>query len=164
MPGIVARHSRKVYPPTPSGVHSAVCVDIVDLGETKTPWGDKHQVELRWQVDKPRDDGKRHLVVRRFTLSLSGKSNLRPFLEGWFGRELTSGEVEDGIDLEEALLGLPCLLQVLHQTSTKGEVWAFANAALPLPDGIQGLGPQDYIRKINRDPGPGEPSEEEMPF
>src|SRR3990167_8424522 len=81
---IIARDDRKPYTPAPPGLHNAVCVDVVDLGLIDSQWGEKPQIELRWQIERENPEtGKPFLVVRRFTLSLSEKSNLRPFLEGW---------------------------------------------------------------------------------
>lgn len=144
---IIARDERKPLTPAPAGLHNAVCVDVVDLGMVDSPWGERPQVEIRWQLETINPDtDKPYLVVRRFTLSLSEKSNLRPFLEGWLGRELTDEEAQSGFDLEN-LLGLPALLQVIHQTSSKGQTFAFVKTALP---GTKTLEPRDYIRKKDR--------------
>ena len=52
--------------------------------------------KIVFEVDMERDDGSRFCVwSRNFTPTLNEKSNLRKFLRGWFGRDLTKQELED---------------------------------------------------------------------
>ena len=163
---IVAKDERKPYTPAPAGVHNAVCVDVVDLGLVDSPWGERPQVEFRWQIDKVNaENGKRFLVVRRFTRSLASKSNLRPFLEGWIGESISEDEAKQGMDLER-FVGESCLLQVIRGKSAKGTEFASAKTTLPLPEGVEPLRAKDYIRVIDRNipqdvppPDEDEPSE-----
>ena len=147
MTPIVARDDRKPYTPAPPGLHNAVCVDVVDLGLIDSPWGEKPQIELRWQLERENPEtGKPFLVVRRFTLSLSEKSNLRPFLEGWLGAEFSDEEAKGGVDLE-SFVGMAAFLQVIHQESSKGQTFANVKTALP---GQRPIEPRDYVRKKDR--------------
>lgn len=150
---IIAKDTRKVYDPAPAGVHAGVCCDVVDLGMVTTPWGEKPQVELRFQLSKTDADGRRFLVLRRFTNTLSEKGNLRPFLESWFGREITDREAEEGIDLEDICLGLPALLQVVH-VKPSDKIYANIKTIMPLPDGYPTLTVEGYIRKVAREAAP----------
>lgn len=146
---IIAKDTKKVFAPAPSGVHSGACCDVVDLGLVTTPWGEKPQVELRFQLGKSDADGRRFLVLRRFTNTLSEKGNLRPFLESWFGREITDREAEEGIDLEDVCLSIPALLQVVHVES-QGKVYANIKTVMPLPDGYPAVTVEGYTRKTDR--------------
>src|SRR5262252_5388304 len=99
------------FVPAPEGSHSAVCVDVVDLGILELTFNGltdrKHMVRLVWQIDEDMENGKPFTVSRRFTLSLHKKAALRAAIESWRGRILTEAAV-GGFDVEE-LLGCSCL-------------------------------------------------------
>lgn len=145
---ILARDNRKEFTPAPEGLHQAVCVDVVDLGLLQTPWGDKHKIELRWQIEATRDDGKRHVVHQRYSLSLNEKATLRHHLEAWRGKKFTKQEL-DGFDLEK-LIGVNGQLQVVHNITDQGGVFANVQACVPLGKGMVKLLPQDYVRQADR--------------
>src|SRR5688572_414981 len=94
------------FQPAPAGVHQAVCVDVVDLGILDVTWQGQtkkqHKVNVAWQINEDRDDGKPFLVFKRYTLSLSEKANLRKDLESWRGRKFTRDE-EMGFDVEKLI-------------------------------------------------------------
>ena len=75
----------KTYTPAPAGSHQAVCVDVIDKGILEVTYAGKtkkqHKVSLAWQIEELRDDGKRFLVYKRYTLSLNEKATLRHDLE-----------------------------------------------------------------------------------
>jgi hypothetical protein len=145
----VSGSESKTYAPTPEGTHQAVCVDIIDKGKQPNPFKEgalQHKVDIAWQVDELRDDGKRHVVYKRYTASLNEKATLRHDLESWRGRPFTTGELA-GFDLE-SIIGANCLLNVVHKPSTKDPSKVFANVAavMPLIRGMQKLEPVDYKR------------------
>src|SRR5262245_48984112 len=97
---IIAKDTRKELQPAPEGLHQAVCVDVVDRGVQATPWGEKQQVELRWEIEEQNPDTEKpFLLSKRYTCSLSEKATLRAHLESWRGRKFTSEELQ-GFDLE----------------------------------------------------------------
>jgi len=144
----------KTFDPAPEGVHQAVLVDVVDLGFLETSWqGVKktlHKVNLAWQINEDRDDGKPFLVFKRYTLGLGDKYNLRKDLESWLGRRLTTVEQKQGFDLE-SLIGRNCLLNITHNTS---EDRTYANVASinPLMKGMPTISARDFVRKLERTP------------
>lgn len=151
------------YKPCPTGSHAAVCCDVVDLGNVKTNFGGKektqHKVNLVWQVDERRDDGKPFLVFKRYTLSLHEKAALRKDLESWRGRAFTEEELE-GFDLEN-LLGAPAMLSVVHNAQG-GNVYANVSAIMKLPRGMNPLTvAKDYVRVVDR---PGNAPPNQAPF
>jgi hypothetical protein len=88
--------------------------------------------------------------VKRYTLSLHEKANLRRELETWRGKKFTAEEGE-GFDLEK-LLGANCQLQVIHNEKDDGTVYANVQAIVPAGRGLEKLSiPPDYVRAINRD-------------
>ena len=59
-------------------------------------------------------NGRPFTVRRRYNMSLHKKATLRRDLESMMGRAFTDSELK-GFDLE-SLIGLPCLLNVVHKT------------------------------------------------
>lgn len=114
----------------PPGVHLAICTKIVHVGYQKAynpKYPDKNEVWLdfevpdirvKWMKDGEEKEGPA-IVRRKFSLSLSEKSNLRPFLESWRGKPFTKEE-EDGFEIT-ALLGKICQLSIIHEPSADGK-------------------------------------------
>lgn len=141
------------FRPAPAGVHAAVCVDIVDLGELEVTYGGKtkrqHKIKIVWQIEELRDDGKQFLLQKRYTLSLHEKAGLRKDLESWRGRQFTEEELR-GFDVE-VLLGKECMLSVFHNFKD-GSTYANVNAIMKLPKGMPAPTPTDYVRECDRQP------------
>lgn len=90
------------------------------------------------------------MVVQRYTLSLHEKSKLRPMLEAWRGRKFTNEELE-GFDLER-LLGANCQVQVCHNISSDGQVYANVQAVVPAAKGAAKMAVNHgYIRVCERE-------------
>jgi hypothetical protein len=148
---IIARYTQKHYSPCPIGVHQAVLVDVVDLGLVDSPrYGKKFKVRLAWQIaDVDPATGQRYSAVKTYNNILNKKSALRGDLEKWRGRPFTEDEARH-FNLE-TLLGVPCLLNVVHHTSEQtGATYANVDGVLPLPKGTQKLQPLDYVRYQDR--------------
>jgi hypothetical protein len=169
---IVAKGTSTKFEPAPAGAQQAVCCDVVDLGLLETQWGPKHKVEVRWQSEHDMSDGKPYLIAKRYTLSLNEKANLRHDLEAWRGRAFTEAELA-GFDLEK-LIGVNCLVNVIHKAGSKGGV--FANVVSVMPIGKK-TAPmeihEDYIRMQDRETEPepddtreasAELSDDDIPF
>jgi len=165
---IIAKTNKKEFTPAPEGLWPAVCVDVIDLGNQKTPWGEAHKVEVRWMLEeKDPKTQKAFMLFKRYTLSLHEKANLRRELETWRGRKFTTEELE-GFDLEK-LLGVNCQLQVIHNVKDEGDVYANVQAIVPPARGVVKLAiPLDYIRMCNRDKQPNqanpEITDDDIPF
>lgn len=137
------------YTPAPEGTHQAVCVDVIDKGMQPNPFKDgalQHKIDIAWQIDELRDDGKRFVVYKRYTLSLNEKATLRHDLESWRGRKFTRDE-EMGFDVE-SVIGANCLINVQHKSGTKDPNKTFANVAavMALPRGMSKLTAEGYTR------------------
>jgi hypothetical protein len=138
------------YTPAPAGVHQAVCVDVIDKGMVETKGFDggapkkKHMISVAWQINEARDDGKRHVIYRRYTLSLNEKASLRKDLESWRGRPFTREE-EMGFDVEK-LIGANCLLNVQHKPSGD-RVYANVVSIMPLVKGMPKMTADGYSRE-----------------
>jgi hypothetical protein len=165
MPIIATAGESKSYTPAPEGTHQGVCVDVIDLGllpDTFNPGKVKHKVNIVWQIDESRDDGKRHQLYKRYTLSLNEKATLRKDLESWRGRVFTLDE-EMGFDVEK-LMGANCLLNVQHKKSVDGtRTYANVIAVMPLIKGMQKLFPLDYERQTPETAAQQEPEQDHAP-
>lgn len=110
----------------PTGIHKATCCDVVDLGKNETEFGEKHQCELHFELDKAtaglvEATGNQFTVrTQRFNLpepghQLNEKSSLHKFLSAWRGKTLKPG---DNIELEK-LVGVHAHLVLAMKVSQK---------------------------------------------
>jgi hypothetical protein len=159
---IIAKKPETSFAPCPEGLHQAVCVDVVDLGIQKSAFGERHKVEIRWQVDETDDRGRRFELRKWYTLSLHEKSNLRKDLECWRGRKFTEEELK-GFDLER-LLGVNCQLQVIHNISDEGRTYDNVQAIVPHNSKLPKISAQDYTRQKDRAKQQGNGVMDEAPF
>lgn len=138
---IMAKEGGKSFEPVSEGVHTAVCVKIIDLGEQRSQLYDKvsRKVMLTWEVtdetiqiegeDKPR------VISKEYTLSLGEKAILRQHLEAWRNKRFSEQELK-GFDLAN-VLGKACQLQVLH--NEKG--YANIKTIMAVPKGMPAIQP-----------------------
>jgi len=167
---IIAKGSIGKFEPCPAGVQQAVACDVVDLGIMDGPYGEKWKVDIRWQTADQMSDGKPYLVNKRYTLSLNEKATLRHDLEAWRGRAFTEAEIE-GFDLEK-LIGVNCLLNVVHKAGSKGGTFANVVSIMPLAKNMKPIAVDaDYVRVCKRVTTPEAeqsrdvaPIEDEIPF
>jgi hypothetical protein len=135
--------------PAPTGVHNAVCVDVVDKGLVQGQFGVKHKIVLVWEIDEEHPDfGERFQVNKMYTLSLNEKSTLCQDLESWRGKPFTDAE-KKGFDVEK-LIGAPCMLNVVH-AAQNGVTYANVKSITPLPKSMARLAPSPtYVRVMDR--------------
>lgn len=137
---IVFENSTSSFNPPDAGTYTAVLIGMIDLGtqmstfegEAKTA----RKIMLKFEItdsDNRRSDGTAHTVSKRFTASLHERAALRKFLEAWRGRPFTPEELK-GFDLAK-LLGLPCLLGIVHQ-ERDGRTFAGISSCIKLPKGM----------------------------
>jgi hypothetical protein len=149
MSALIARRPRSTYTAAPEGLHTAVCVDVVDLGVVQGAYGAKHKVRVVWQLDAVDDaHGRRYDVARVYTLSLHERAALRKDLESWRGRKFTEAEL-DGFDLEK-LIGVPAQVQVTHDLGDDGTIYANVSTVVPPVKGAPRLVPLDFVRWQDR--------------
>jgi len=132
------------FEPVAAGSYAAICDQVVDLGlQPGGQYDPKHKIYVRFQVPSERvvwkdRDGKESegpmVIGRTFTLSLSEKSHLRPFLESWRGRPFTPEELR-GFDIKN-VLGAPAMIQVIHERFQDGKLFAKVASAMSLPKGM----------------------------
>ena len=140
---------RGAFTPCPTGMHRAVCCDVVDHGLLETDWGPKHKIDIKFQTDAPMENGQPFLVQKRYTLSLHEKANLTADLQSWRGRIFSLEELAQGIDLEQ-LIGVNCQLVVVHKESNGPTPFANISAITPAASGTKKLTVTDYTREKDR--------------
>jgi hypothetical protein len=155
MPIMASATDTQTYSPAPEGVHQAVCVDIEDLGILESTFKDdktglpkkQRKIKVYWQIGARRDDGKRFVLSKRYTLSLHEKASLRHDLEAWRGRAFTEDELR-GFDVE-TVKGANCLLNVQHrQSADKTRTYANVVSITPLVKGMEKMGDDGYERWV----------------
>lgn len=132
------------FPPIPEGTYTAICYTIADLGMQYNEKFKKLSPSILfiWEIvdDEQRIeiDGemKRRAISNRYTASFAPKSNMYKHIRPWIGREFTAEEKEGCFDVG-SLLGKPCLLNVIHTTTSEGKVYANVSGIMPLPKGIE---------------------------
>lgn len=158
MPLMVSASETKNYTPAPEGTHQAVCVDCIDKGMHPNPFKEgqkQRKVSMAWQIDELRDDGKRYVLFKFYTMSLHEKATLRHDLESWRGRAFTATEL-GGFDLE-SVIGANCLINVQHKKSADGtRTYANVISVMPLLKGMTKIAPLGYERQpeAEREPDP----------
>ncbi len=118
------------FEPCPEYTGKAVCVDVTPLRKQQSQYGERNVFKIVFEANSEREDGSRHCVwSTNFTPTLNEKASLRKFLRGWFGRDLSTAELED-FDTE-TLIGKPAQVVVVHEHKD-GKV--YANIAACTPD------------------------------
>lgn len=108
------------------GSHLAICYRIVDAGTVHDKVYDKerHRVILTWEIPGETIEidkvAKPMSISVTYTASLQEKSTLRKHLEMWRGKAFTKEELE-GFELGK-VLGVPCLLSVIHDEKGRAKV------------------------------------------
>ena len=121
--------------------YTAICYGVIDLGihHDKTFKKDQNKVLFMWElpdVTYEGADGKeaRKVLSKQYTLSLHERSSMRQDLESWRGRAFSTDELA-GFNVSK-LLGVPCLLQVVHD-EYNGKKYAKVGAIMRLPKGME---------------------------
>lgn len=143
------------YENAPEGLHPAVCIDVVELGEVKKPWGDEDTVRFIFALDPSMRNSKGELYHVRLDCknTLHEKGNLHKHLKSWRGRALEKTDMdflmtENGPD---KLIGVNCQVQIIHNRSDNGGIYANVQAVMPALKGVAKLlVPNDYVRVKNR--------------
>ena len=125
---ILQATSGVVRKPHPEGIHSAVCVDMIELGLMESEYlGTRkwvNKVRLVFETEQRDEEGKNYTLSKTFTASLHVKARLAEFLAKWRGRPMGPGE---SVDLRR-LLGACCTLVVSHQVNREGRTYASIDA------------------------------------
>lgn len=137
------------FEPAPIGMHVARCIRVIDLGTAvDNMYGKpKHDVFIMWEIPgqmktytKKGENGAPDVeVIEPFTVSkyynatLTEGSHLRTDLESWRSKPFTEDELQ-GFELK-GILGVPCMINVIHKPNKKkqGAVNAVVTTVTPMP-------------------------------
>lgn len=142
-------------PLAPAGTHVATLYKIQNLGKRIQTFQGKLKeypdtlVHFTFELPnelhpftKTQEDGTEKeemlplVVSREFVFSMGAKSNLRPFVEGIIGTRLSDEEAY-AFDLED-LMGMSCLLTLVHKKSADGtRTFVDIAGASPLMKGME---------------------------
>lgn len=127
------------FTPVPAGTHQARCFGVIGLGTQHSEmFADAYKVLVMWETPHERitlDKEDRPMTIsKEYTLSLNKKATLRKHLETWRGRAFTAEELA-GFDVA-AVIGAPCLISVVHQTSSNGGTYAKIEGISAIPKGM----------------------------
>ncbi len=141
------------FEPCPEYTGRAVCVDCTPLKKQQSQFGERDVFKIVFETTIEREDGSRFCAwSRNFTPTLNEKANLRKFVRGWFGRELTKQELDD-FDTE-SLIGKSAQIVVVHEHKD-GETYANIVACTPDKSAEQFKPSGKYVRVKDRPPKDG---------
>jgi len=128
----------------PSGNYVARCYSMVHVGTVEEEYmGEKkvmNKCRITWELPSElrvfdEAKGEQPLVIsKEYTLSMHEKSNLRHDLESWRGKGFTEDEAK-AFDVTR-LLGIPCMVNIIHRQSKKGSEYATISTISPMPKGL----------------------------
>lgn len=128
----------------PAGNHVARCYSMIHIGTvTEVILGESkrmNKVRISWELPAElrvfhEDKGEQPMIIsQEFTLSMHEKATLRKFLESWRGAAFTEAEAKV-FDVTK-LLGVPCMLSVIHKKTTKGNDYSTISSIASMPKGM----------------------------
>jgi len=116
----------------PPGLAPAVCIGLIDLGTQKTEFKGQaktnRQIRILFELlDGSRKDGSPFTISRKYTFSMSERSNLRADLESWRTKPFTPEEFET-FDMRN-LIGITCTLNI-KQADKNGRTSTFIDGVM----------------------------------
>jgi hypothetical protein len=121
----------------PTGNYLARCYKMIHIGTVEEViLGEKkimNKVRIGWELPTEQrvfseEKGLQPLVIdKEYTLSLHEKSALRATLKSWRGKDFTEDEAK-AFDITK-LLGVPCMINIIHKPSKKDPSRSFEEIA-----------------------------------
>lgn len=124
----------------PEGMHTAICIGVVDLGTQEMNWQGQTKVSPKIRLmfelcDVKRDDGKPFTTGMEATASMYSRATLRKMLESWRNKPFTDEEA-DGFELS-SLVGKPCTLWIAQEVAKNGNTYANIKNIKPTTKGVK---------------------------
>ena len=127
----------------PAGTHVARCYSMIHVGTQEFEWqGEvKNNNKIRITFELPNElrtfgEDDRPLVIdKEYNLSLHENSNMRKDLETWRGKAFSHDELQM-FDVTK-LIGVTCLLSVIHAETKAGKTYAKINAISKMTKGME---------------------------
>lgn len=135
---IIAENTGTKREPIPQGNYVARCYQMIEIGTVQEEYdGQKRvlrKVRFGWELPTElrvfnEEKGEQPLVIsNEYTISMHEKSKLRAMLQSWRGKVFAEEEAKS-FDLTK-LLGVPCMLNIIHNETPNG---TYANIASVSP-------------------------------
>lgn len=133
------------YEPLEAGAYPARCYGLVVTGTEYSQTFDKTQLKgvILWELPTEVITGEdangqpyRHprTMSGTYAMSLAPKANLRKTLDGWRGRPFTPEELAR-FDIS-AIIGAPCLLNIIVETKDNGDKYNRITGVSRVPKGL----------------------------
>lgn len=131
----------------PSGNYIARCYQMIEIGTVSEIIMGKSvtlkKVRIGWELPTEtrvfkEENGEQPLVIsKEYTLSMNEKANLRKDLKSWRGRDFSEDEAKQ-FDITN-LIGVPCMLNIIHKPSKKdaSKVYEEIAGITGIPKGMQ---------------------------
>lgn len=129
----------------PAGNYIARCYSMVHIGTVKEIIkGEEkrlNKVRITWELPTElrvfnEEKGEQPIVIsKEYTLSMNEKSNLRKDLESWRGRAFSELQAKS-FDIC-ALLGVPCMLNIIHKMNKSDKEYATISNISSIPKGFE---------------------------
>jgi len=142
---IIAKQSDVVFELVPAGNHVARCYSMIEIGTEESEFQGKkknlYKVRITWELPNEKKvfdvaKGEQPFSISKdYTLSMFDQANLRQDLESWRGKEFTDIEAKS-FDIAK-LIGVPCMLNVIHKASQAGKMSSRVSGVTPIPKGFQ---------------------------
>lgn len=119
-----------------SMIHLGTCVENI-MGEDKT----MNKVMITWELPEElrvfsEEKGEQPMAIsKQYTLSMHEKSNLRKDLESWRGKSFVEAEAKC-FDITK-LLGLPCMINVIHKQTKLGITYHAISGITNIPKSMK---------------------------
>lgn len=130
----------------PAGNYIARCYQMIQIGTIEEvimgSVKSLNKVRIGWElptelkVFNPEKGEQPFTISKEFTLSMNEKSNLRKVLASWRGKDFTEEEAKC-FDITK-LLGVPCMLNVIHKPSKTdpSKIYEEIGSVSPMPKGV----------------------------
>lgn len=128
----------------PAGNYVARCYSMIHIGTIiEEIMGESKRLNkcrITWELPQElrvfdEKKGEQPMVIsKEYTLSMHEKSNLRRDLESWRGKAFTDEQAAK-FDITK-LLGVPCMLNIIHRQTKTGNEYAAISNISALPKGL----------------------------
>jgi len=143
---ITAKDNRPPRELIEAGNYIARCYQMIEIGTVKEDFNGKEKtltkVRIGWElptelkVYKEENGEQPRVISEEYTLSMADKATLRAVLQSWRGKTFTEDEAKN-FDITK-LLGVPCMLNIIHKASKAdaSKVYEKISSITPLPKGM----------------------------
>lgn len=128
----------------PAGNYIARCFSMIHIGTIEEEIQKEkkllNKVRITWELPTEtrvfdESKGEQPMIIsKEYTLSMHEKANLRRDLESWRGKAFTEDQAKS-FDITK-LLGVPCMINIIHKSSTTGTKYATISSITPIPKGL----------------------------